>query len=73
MGNIGEKAQAGWGVAQEKTGQVGQSIMGTAQAGKDNTGGFLLQTGETIKGAAVGASEAVKNTFGVGQTDENKK
>lgn len=75
-----ETAQAGLEVAQEKVGQVkekglevGQSVTKTAESGKDTTGGFLQQTGETIKGVALGATEVVKNTFGIGQTDEDKK
>jgi len=32
--------------------------------GKDNTKGFLQQTGEKVKGIAQGATETVKQTLG---------
>nr|AEJ20968.1 late embryogenesis abundant protein-2 [Caragana jubata] len=60
--------------AKEKGSEVGQSVKETTESsGKDNTGGFLQQTGETIKGAALSATEAVKQTFGIAQNDEHNK
>ncbi|GKD47667.1 hypothetical protein Tco_1276643, partial [Tanacetum coccineum] len=57
--------------------QIAQWTQETAVAGKDATGGVLLNTGEAIKNAAQstgenvmnaaqGATENVKNTLGMG-------
>jgi hypothetical protein len=38
----------------------------SAVAGKDKAGGVLQQATETVKGAVVGAKDAVVNTLGMG-------
>ncbi|KAJ1413406.1 seed maturation protein PM30 [Sesbania bispinosa] len=58
------------GQAKEKASEMGQSTKESAQSGKDNTGGFLQQTGEKVKDMAQGATEAVKQTLGMGQKDD---
>ncbi|GJS69907.1 hypothetical protein Tco_0702748 [Tanacetum coccineum] len=61
----------------DKASQMAQWTQETAVAGKDATGGALLNTGEAIKNAAQsthenvmnaaqGATENVKNTLGMG-------
>ncbi|PWA97659.1 late embryogenesis abundant protein 1 [Artemisia annua] len=50
----------------DKASQMAQWTQETAVAGKDKTGEVLLNTGETIKNAAQGATENVKNTLGMG-------
>jgi hypothetical protein len=49
---------------------MGQSTKETAQSGKDNSAGFLQQTSEKVKGLAQGATDAVKQTFGLAHDDE---
>jgi len=52
---------------------MGQATKETAQSGKDNSAGFLQQTGEKVKGMAQGATEAVKNTLGMTNDEEDKE
>ncbi|XLQ98667.1 hypothetical protein HN51_053362 [Arachis hypogaea] len=63
--NTREKAQNTAGATRDKASEMGQATRESAQAGKDNAGGFLQQTGEKVKGMAQGAADAVKQTFGM--------
>ena len=65
-----EKTQENAGAAKEKASRMGQSTKESAQSGNDNTGGFLQQTGGKVKGMAQGATDAVKQTLGLGQNDQ---
>lgn len=68
-----EKAQVKSGETKEKASEMGESTKESAQYGKDNTSGFLQQTGVKVKEMAHGATEAVKQTFGMApQSDEEK-
>ena len=73
-----EKTQETAQAAKDKTQQTAQATKEkaqdtTAQARQtDNSPGFLQTTGEKVKGVAQGATEAVKNTLGLGNDDQQK-
>jgi hypothetical protein len=52
--------------AQDRTYDAAQYAKDSAVAGKDKTGSVLQQATETVKGAVVGAKDAVVNTLGMG-------
>lgn len=58
-----EKASQGT----ETTKGMGQSIMGKAQEGKEQTGSFFQQAGDNAKGATQSVMDAVKKPFGGSQ------
>ncbi|KAF9673639.1 hypothetical protein SADUNF_Sadunf10G0045000 [Salix dunnii] len=54
----------------DRTSAGAQSTWDSAQLEKDQSAGFLQQTGEQVKHVAQDAVDSVKNTLGIGQ---NKK
>ncbi|GKG21132.1 hypothetical protein Tco_0383727, partial [Tanacetum coccineum] len=55
----------------DKASDMARSTKETAEAGKDKTGGMMQKTGEAVKNMAAGATEAVKNTLGMGGNEES--
>merc|ERR1712137_941668 len=73
MSNIQENLKAGESQVQDtanaarnKTADATQSTKESAQQGKDQSAGFLQQTGEQVKNMAQGAVGNVKSTLGMG-------
>ncbi|CAN6551934.1 hypothetical protein ACFX13_013102 [Malus domestica] len=53
--------------ARNATSDAAQSAKESAQHGKDQSAGFLQQTGEQVMNMAHGAMDSVKNTLGMNE------
>merc|ERR1711924_387471 len=56
----------------DKTASAAQSAQESAQHGKDQSAGFLQQTGEQVKNMAQNAVDSVKNTIGMAENNAKK-
>ncbi|KAJ6431738.1 hypothetical protein OIU84_019091 [Salix udensis] len=54
----------------DRTSPGAQSTWDSAQMEKDQSAGFLQQTGEQVKHVAQDAMDSVKNTLGIGQNQK---
>ncbi|KAJ8616839.1 hypothetical protein MRB53_036211 [Persea americana] len=50
----------------DQASSTAQSAKESCQQGQENASNFMQQTGEQMKGMAQGATDAVKNTLGMG-------
>ncbi|KAF8402009.1 hypothetical protein HHK36_012960 [Tetracentron sinense] len=57
--------------ARDKTANAAQCTQESAQHGKEQTAGFLQQTGEQVMNMAHGAMDSMKNTLGVGDNNSH--
>ncbi|KAF3791943.1 Late embryogenesis abundant protein [Nymphaea thermarum] len=71
--NVKEKASSGMQAAKDAANSAADKCCSAAESGKsaasdckNQTSGFLQQTGEQAMSMAQGAAEAVKNTLGIG-------
>ena len=53
--------------ARNKTASAAQSVEESAQQGRDQSAGFIQQTGEQVENMAQGAVDSVKNTLGMAE------
>lgn len=59
--------------AKDKTKETADAARDKAYEGKEKTGGILQKTGEQMKNMAHNAADAVKNTFGMANEDDEER
>ncbi|KAH7573140.1 hypothetical protein ACOSP7_006591 [Xanthoceras sorbifolium] len=65
-----QSAQNTTNATREKASNAAQSAEESAQDAKEQSAGFLQQTGEKVVHMAQGAVDGVKNTLGIGESNK---
>ncbi|KAL4308326.1 hypothetical protein GQ457_01G017990 [Hibiscus cannabinus] len=71
---IKDKTRGGGGAGStdQKSKETSASAKARAEEAKEKSGGILQQTGDKVKNMAQGATETVKNTFGLADADDDQ-